>query len=96
VVGNRTGLTSPVLLYPVREGLCPCCGRTQPIWTPAAILDAMRQWKRTTGRAPVVADWKPAPKGFPSVDQVLYVFGSFAVARDVAGLKKPKRRSVAA
>jgi len=82
-----------VQLYPVADGRCPCCGRTEPIWTPAAILEAMRAWARQhEGRAPTVTDWRRAQPGCPSADQVIYVFGSFPHARDAAGLAKPKYR----
>lgn len=83
-----------VRLYPVTEGRCPCCGRREPVWTPAAVLQAMRDWHRTTGRAPTSVDWQRAGKGHPSASWIIQIFGSFASARELAGLRRPRKVGV--
>jgi hypothetical protein len=71
----------------VAPGRCGCCGRTTPIWSVAAIVDAMRAWAEANGRAPSSYAWRKAEVGHPSFDQVCEVFGTFDRARAAAGLR---------
>lgn len=75
-----------VRVYPVADGKCPCCGRTPPIWTPQAIIEAFQRWTRHHGRVPSSHSWRKAKLGHPSTDQVAEVFGSFDAGRSAAGL----------
>lgn len=80
-----------VVLHPVAEGRCPCCGRTKPQWTPSAIIAAMQKWARVHGMAPSKRDWIRADVDHPAYETVYEVFGSIGVARAAAGLTRPYR-----
>jgi hypothetical protein len=83
-----------VRLFPVAEGRCPCCGRTTPIWTPDAIIEAFQRWTRHHDKVPSTHDWRKAKLGHPSGDQVVEVFGSFDNGRRAAGLEFVRKNGV--
>jgi hypothetical protein len=81
---------------------CPrCAALTRRRWTEEKVLEAIREWHRSTGAPPTLHDWSPAhaPEGhsgaarylsepgrWPSVPQVRARFGSFRAAVRAAGL----------
>ena len=69
-----------------RKHACPTCGRVQPLWTPTAIIDALRAWAYTHGRSPTSRDWKKSGLAHPSSVRVYSVFGSWPTALEAAGL----------
>ena len=61
-------------------------------WTPELIIGALRNWKRTHGRAPTVSEWNAMPSGdtHPSRHTVVDCFGSWTNALDMAGVVSRK------
>lgn len=76
--------------YPVADGLCPCCGRAEPVWTPAAILAAIQAWAELHHYAPTAEEWRHAGQGWPKSHTVRKVFGTFDAAVDASGARSRK------
>lgn len=72
-------------------GRCPHCGLLEPVWTKAAIVDAIRRWTDEHGEAPHSRGWKSRVPGYPTSGTVRERFGSFAAALEAAGVE-PRRR----
>lgn len=74
----------------VLPGLCSCCGRTPPIWTPDEIVGAVLAWHANYGRVPSRDDWARASLENPSIQTVERVFGGMSAAILAAGLAPRK------
>lgn len=84
-----------LVVSPVAER-CPSCDHARrPRWTREEVVEALRRWTRTFGRAPLARQWEPkqadgrwrdAQPPYPSATTVRHVCGSWAAAREAAGL----------
>lgn len=80
----------------VREGRCEHCGRAKAVWTPEAILTAIRAWAEThDGKGPATKDWRRAAPDHPSAMTVWEIFGGLCKARVAAGVESPGRKNAA-
>lgn len=72
--------------------MSPLVRRLDP-WTRDTVAEAMRRWYREEGRAPTADDWRLKPRAWaPSHSIVTNLFGTWAAAREYAGLPTPERR----
>lgn len=61
-------------------------------WTRDTVAEAIRAWHRQHGRAPTADDWRDKLTGCPTHSVVTNLFGSWAAAREYAGVPAPPRR----
>jgi hypothetical protein len=61
-------------------------------WTEPQIVQALRRWRRRTGRTPRSMEWAKAPAGYPSAGTVRAHFGHFSDALAAAGLQPHSKR----
>jgi len=59
----------------VADGLCCACGRVGPLWTPARIIEAAREWAQKHGRSPTQLDWRKSEYDHPHYVTVVEIFG---------------------
>lgn len=58
--------------------------RERKSWTREVIIEAMREFRRETGRWPKSTDWKAASEGWPSTGTVARFFGSWREGLNMA------------